>query len=122
MEKYRVLIVDDEENIRLLYTEELKDRGYEVDTADSAEIVEAKIREFKPDIITLDIKLPGLDGIELLRKLREDHVQIPVILCSAYPHFKQDFRSWASEAYVVKSSQVDELVQTIQEILKNRSS
>jgi DNA-binding response OmpR family regulator len=122
MGKRKILIVDDEENIRLLYSEELRDRGYEVETAESADQVEQKIREFNPDVITLDIKMPGIDGIEYLRKLREENVQTPVILCSAYSHYKQDFRSWASEAYVVKSSQIDELADTIREILSRREN
>ncbi|MDH5477751.1 MAG: response regulator [Nitrospinota bacterium] len=114
----KVLVVDDEEHIRLLYSEELKDEGYEVDTAKDARDAAKKIESFKPDIITLDIRMPGTDGIEFLRKFREKNKTTPVILCTAYSDYKQDFRVWASEAYVVKSSDLTPLKNTIKEVLE----
>lgn len=113
----RILVVDDEENIRFLYKEELEDEGYKVALAANAEEAMKKIQELPPDLITLDIKMPGMDGIEFLRKLKEENRNIPVILCSAYGSYKQDFRVWASDAYVVKSADLRELKQTIKEIL-----
>lgn len=113
----KVLVVDDEENIRLLYKEELEDEGYQVTVAGTADEAMEKIEQNKPDIITLDIKMPGMDGIEFMRKLKEEKSDIPVILCSAYGRFKQDFRVWASDAYVVKSADLRELKLTIKEIL-----
>ncbi len=113
----KILVVDDEENIRLLYKEELEDDGYQVYLASSAEDAMKKVDEEKPDIITLDIKLPGMDGIEFLRILKEEKKNIPVILCSAYGKYKQDFRVWASNAYVVKSADLTELKLTIKGIL-----
>lgn len=113
----KVLVVDDEENIRLLYKEELEDEGYQVTVAGTAAEAMEKIAQNKPDIITLDIKMPGMDGIEFMRKLKEEKSDIPVILCSAYGRFKQDFRVWASDAYVVKSADLRELKLTIKEIL-----
>lgn len=112
-----ILVVDDEENIRFLYKEELEDEGYTVTLAANAEEAMKKIKEKQPDLITLDIKMPGMDGIEFLRKLKEDNRNIPVVLCSAYGSYKQDFRVWASDAYVVKSADLGELKQTIKEIL-----
>jgi CheY-like chemotaxis protein len=113
----KILVVDDEENIRFLYKEELEDQGYQVTVAATAEEASEKIREDKPDLITLDIKMPGIDGIEFMRKLKEERKDIPVILCSAYGRFKQDFRVWASDAYVVKSADLSELKLTIKEVL-----
>ena len=113
----KILVVDDEENIRFLYKEELEDLGYQVTVAATAQEAMEKIQEDKPDIITLDIKMPGMDGIEFMRKLKEDKGDIPVILCSAYGRYKQDFRVWASDAYVVKSADLSELKLTIKEIL-----
>ncbi|MBI3583002.1 MAG: response regulator [Nitrospinae bacterium] len=122
MEKKRILVVDDEENIRILYSEELQDEGYDVIVASNADEADIKIKESNPDLITLDIKMPGMDGIELLRKLREHDKNIPIIMCSAYSDYKQDFRTWASEAYVIKSSDMLELKSTIREILKKGRS
>jgi DNA-binding response OmpR family regulator len=115
----KILVIDDEENIRLLYKEELSDEGYQVDVAASAVEALEKIQSDKPDLITLDIKMPGMDGIELMEKLKKENTDIPIILCSAYGRYKQDFRVWSSNAYVVKSADLRELKVTIRDILKN---
>ena len=117
----KILVVDDEENIRLLYKEELNDEGYQVDVAASAEEALEKIHSGNPDVITLDIKMPGMDGIELMHKLKDENTNIPIILCSAYGRYKQDFRVWSSNAYVVKSADLGELKITIRDILKKTS-
>ncbi|PIQ97506.1 MAG: two-component system response regulator [Nitrospinae bacterium CG11_big_fil_rev_8_21_14_0_20_56_8] len=117
----KILVVDDEENIRLLYKEELEDAGYQVALAGTAEEALEKIRKQIPDVITLDIKMPGMDGIEFMGKLKEENKNIPVILCSAFGQYKQDFRVWASDAYVVKSADLRELKLTIKKILAQGS-
>ena len=116
----KILIVDDENNIRLLYKEEFQDEGYEVVLAASAEEAHEKIRECKPDVIALDIKMPGTDGIKFMRKVKEEKSNIPVVLCSAYGGYKRDFRVWASDAYVVKSADLTELKKVIKKVLKER--
>jgi CheY-like chemotaxis protein len=115
----KVLVIDDEQNIRFLYKEELEDCGYQVTVAATAEEAMEKIQQDKPDLITLDIKMPGMDGIEFMKKLKEEKSDIPVILCSAYGRYKQDFRVWASDAYVVKSADLRELKSTIKDILSD---
>ena len=115
----KILVVDDEDNIRLLYQEELRDAGYEVVLAEDAEEALKKIEEDPPDLITLDVKMPGMSGIDFLKKLKETQNDIPVILCSAYGAYKQEFQVWASEAYVVKSADLRELKMTIKEILSH---
>lgn len=118
----KILVVDDEQNIRFLYKEELEDCGYQVAVAATAEEAMEKIQQDKPDLITLDIKMPGMDGIEFMKKLKEEKSNIPVILCSAYGRYKQDFRVWASDAYVVKSADLQELKSTIKDILSDINS
>jgi len=117
----KLLVVDDERNIRFLYKEEFQDEGYEVTVAASAEEAMEKIRQIEPDIITLDIKMAGMDGIEFMRKLKEEKSDIPVILCSAYGCYKQDFRVWASDAYVVKSADLTELKTVIKQVLGDKN-
>jgi len=117
--KAKILVVDDEENIRLLFREELLDEGYEVDTASNAHEADAKIGSFHPNLVTLDIKMPGIDGIEFLRLLKEKDPKTKIVICSAYGSFKQDFRTWASEAYVVKSADLNELKSTIRKLLSS---
>jgi len=75
----------------------------------------------KPDIITLDIKMAGTDGIEFMRKLKEEESEIPVVLCSAYGVYKSDFRTWAADAYVVKSADLTELKTIIEQLIGDKS-
>ncbi|HEY3347497.1 MAG TPA: response regulator [Nitrospirota bacterium] len=113
----RVLVVDDEEHMRLLFREELVEEGYEVFlAADGAEAIRM-VDEVHPDVVTLDIRMPGMDGIEVLRVLKEKNRDLPMIMCTAYPEYKHNFGVWASEAYVVKSGDLHELKDTIKKIL-----
>jgi len=105
----KILLVDDEDSIHLIYSEELEEEGYEVHSALSGEEGLEKLKILSPDLVILDINMPGMNGIDVLRQMKENNPDLPVILCSAYPEFKQDFASWASDDYIVKSSNLDEL-------------
>jgi len=111
------MVVDDEENIRFLYKEELEDEGFSVELAKNGEEALEKLPDFKPDLITLDIKMPGMNGIEVLKRIREQDRELPIVLCSAYGEYKQDFTTWASDAYVVKCADLTELKTTIRRLL-----
>jgi len=113
----RIMIVDDEENIRFLYKEELEEDGFMVELAKNGQEALEKLSLFKPDLITLDIKMPGMDGIETLKRIRETERHLPIIMCSAYGEYKQDFTTWASNAYVVKCADLTELKTTIRKLL-----
>ena len=113
----KILVVDDEENIRLLYQEELEEEGYTVEVAAHGQEALEKVNTFKPDLVTLDIRMPGMDGVETLRKIREVQRNLPVILCSAYGEYRQDLTTWASDAYVIKTSDLTELKGTIKTLL-----
>jgi DNA-binding response OmpR family regulator len=113
----RVLIVDDDENICTLYEEELKEESHEVAIASNGKESIEKLKTFNPDIIVMDIRMPEMDGIEALGKIIAMHKNIPIILNSAYSSYKDDFRSWGADAYLVKSSDVTALKEKIKEIL-----
>lgn len=117
MKKARLLVVDDEENIRFLFKEELEEEGYSVDVASNGLEALDKIKQAVFDLVILDIKMPGMNGIEALNEIKNMNKNLPVILCSAYGEFKQDFSSWASDGYVVKSADTKELKQTIKDLL-----
>jgi two-component system, response regulator, stage 0 sporulation protein F len=117
MKNTRILVVDDEENIRLLFREELEEEGYEVAVAVNGYDALEKLKESRFDLVVMDIKMPGMDGIQTLNEIKNANKDQPVILCSAYGEFKQDFSSWVSDGYVVKSADTQELKDTIKNIL-----
>ena len=111
----KVLIIDEENTIRLLYKEEFQDEGYEVAVAASYEEAREKIRQNKPDIIALDINIPERDGFEFVKKLKE--TDIPMVFCTDYCG-QQD--GWASDTCVVKSANLTELKKIVKKILKEK--
>ncbi len=107
--KKKILLVDDEQGILLLYSEEFIEEGYAVDSAINGEEALEKFAADPPDLVILDINMPGMNGIEVLRQMKEMNADLPVILSSAYQEYKEDFGAWASEDYIVKSANMDEL-------------
>lgn len=112
----KILVVDDDIHIQKLYKEELEEEGYEVLVAGSGtKAMELFIQE-NPDIVTLDILMPDVDGIKLLRQMKEKKPRLPIIMSTAYD-YRDDFAVWASEAYIVKSADLDEMKKTIRMLL-----
>lgn len=112
-----ILVVDDEENIRNLYKEELEDLGYAVTTASDGPSALAALDAKTFDLVTLDMRMKGMDGIETLRRLKEKNSRLPVVISTAYEEYKNDFGSWASDAYIVKASDTTALLETVKKIL-----
>lgn len=113
----RVLVVDDDESLRLLYTSELTDEGYEVEAVSSGKEALDYLDRTKPDVVILDIKMEGMDGLAVLDEIMKRDKTIPVVLNTAYSNFKSDFSTWSADAYIVKSSDLSELKTTIKQVL-----
>ncbi|MGW8194387.1 MAG: response regulator [Desulforhopalus sp.] len=113
----KILLVDDEESIQIIYKEEFEDDGYTVISAFNGEEGLEKFEQEKPDLVILDIRMPGMSGIEVLRKMKMINAATPVILSSAYQEFKRELGTWASEQYVVKSGNLDELKSAVKRLL-----
>ncbi|MGJ8455079.1 response regulator [Pseudothermotoga sp. U03pept] len=118
MSKTRILVVDDEENIRLLISEELKDLGYDVETASNADEALEKFEKDNFELATIDVEMPGKSGIELAGTLRQKFPGLRIVLLTAYSHYKYDLASWAADAYVIKSADMTELKETIAKLLQ----
>ena len=115
----KVLIVEDDAAQRVLYEMEISDMGYEVILArDGLEAVE-KVTSQKPDVIILDLMLPNMHGLEALRKMLGINACLPVIINSAYSHYKNNFMSWAAEEYIVKSADLSMLKNAIKRVLSS---
>jgi len=119
--KKKILVVEDEEGLRLLYQEELEAEGYEVVTARNGREAIEKL-EVKPDLIILDIVMPVMDGMEALGRILGKDRKIPIILNTSYPGYQQDFMSWAADAYITKSADLEELKRKVRELLEKRKA
>ena len=116
----RILIVDDEEHIRTLYTLELQDEGHEILALETGKGLAKEIARFAPDVVVLDIKMVDVSGLDVLQEVRNKYYDLPVILCSAYGSYKGDIKSIAADYYVVKSSDLTELKNKIRTALEAR--
>jgi len=110
----KILVVDDEANIRRLYRDELTDAGYQVVCTSSWEEAKAALDKDRFDLVTLDIRMgEGPNGIEALRLIKDRQPGLPVVLVTAYEEYQADFGSWAAEGYIVKSADLTELKERI---------
>lgn len=113
----KILVVDDEKALRLLYKRDLEQDGHSVVVAqDAGEGMRALESEF-PDLVVLDIRMPGVDGLDAMGRMLERHPSVPVVLNTAYSSYKENFLSWSADAYVIKSSDTGELRAKVKELL-----
>ncbi|MEJ2181915.1 MAG: response regulator [Nitrospirota bacterium] len=112
----KILVVDDDAHILKLYEEELTEEGYDVVTASTGKEAMEKFESDNPDLVTLDILMPDIDGISLLRRMKEKRPRLPIIMSTAYD-YRDDFAVWASEAYIVKSADLSEMKAMIRKLL-----
>lgn len=114
MSQKKILVVDDEKHIRMLYQEELEAEGYTLATSDGQEDILELIAKEKPQVVILDIKLgTNRSGLDLLQEIRSKDQTLPVILSTAYDSFQHDLKSIAADYYVVKSVDLTELKQKV---------
>ena len=118
----RILVVDDEEHIRLFYTAELSEEGHKVWAAATGHELLRRIDNLQPEVVVLDIRLVDYDGLELLQEIRNQYHDLPVILCTAYDTYKEDPKSIAADYYVVQSFDLSELKMAIQKALEGNAS
>lgn len=122
MSKTRILIVDDEKALRLLYATDLTASGYQVDVAAGAAEALDKVDNKKYDLIILDIEMPDMSGMEALELLRKKSPDTKLLINSAYSIYKSDFQSWLADDYLVKTSDLSILKDTIERLLKCQST
>ena len=117
MPPIRVLLVDDEEDLSLVLAERLQMRGFDAEGVTSGETALSRIEQKQFDVLVVDVKMPGLGGLNLLRKLRQRNPRSQVILFTGHgstQEAEEGIREGAFE-YLVKPVEIEELVKKIQQ-------
>lgn len=119
--KRRVLVVDDEENVTHLVSSALRFDGFETMTADSGTDALAKVTQYDPDLVVLDVMMPGRDGLDVLQELRKrpDVAAIPVVLLTAKATDADVWEGWKAGAdyYMTKPFKPEDLASFAHNIL-----
>jgi len=118
--KRRVLVVDDEENVTHLVSSALRFDGFETITADNGPSALVAVAEADPDLVVLDVMMPGMDGLGVLQNLRAAGSQVPVIFLTARDAATDrigGLRAGADD-YVVKPFSVEELLARVHAVLR----
>jgi two-component system, response regulator, stage 0 sporulation protein F len=115
----KILIVDDQFGIRVLLQEVLDREGYEIFQAANGPAALAIVKEHSPDLILLDMKIPGMDGLEILRNIRKMGADTKVIMMTAYGELDliQEAMEMGALAHFTKPFDIDELRQAVSEQL-----
>lgn len=119
----RILIIDDDENIRKVLKTILEDEGYIIDTAETAKIGIEKSQKGFYNLALIDVRLPDMEGIELLSKLRDTKPKMRKIIVTGYPTLQNAVAAVnkGADAYVMKPFDVEKILQTIKEQLQKQA-
>ena len=120
----RILAIDDDENIRKVIVAILEDEGYTVESVGTAkEAIEKSKRKFY-NLALIDIRLPDMEGIELLTKFRETTPRMRKVIVTGYPTLQNavDAVNKGADAYIVKPFDVKKVLKTIQEQLSKQQN
>jgi DNA-binding NtrC family response regulator len=122
MNKARILIIDDDENIRKVLQTILEDEGYIVETVDTAKKGIERSEKAFYNLALIDVRLPDMEGIELLSKLRSTKPKMRKIIVTGYPTLQNAVAAVnkGADAYVMKPFEVEKILQTIREQLKKQ--
>jgi DNA-binding NtrC family response regulator len=118
----KILVIDDQQCIRELISEELISEGYRVHSLGDAKSVRVNLRFSKPDLVLLDLYLDEADGFGVLHDIKGQYPKIPVIIYTAYDSYREDPRVSTADGYVIKSMAVAELKEKIADVLEQQQT
>lgn len=121
-EQARILVIDDDENIRTALSLVLKEKGYEVDVAATGHEAISKSKASFYNVALVDLRLPDMDGIRLLTEMRETVPKMVKIIITGYPSLENAIEAVnrGADGYMVKPYNVDDLIRTIKENLQKQ--
>lgn len=117
----QVLVIDDDASIRFLVREELALDGHRVTTAEDGLTGLRAAEEVLPDVVILDLKMPGMGGLEVLRRLKSAHPCLPVFLFTAYGDFRDDASGSGADGYFIKSPNLEPLKEAVRTAAKGKA-
>ncbi|ANE45897.1 CheY-like receiver protein [Paenibacillus swuensis] len=115
MDKKKVLIVDDQNGIRVLLLEVFSSEGYNTFQASNGKLALEIVRKESPDLVLLDMKIPGMDGLEILKHIKQMNQEIKVIMMTAYGELDMIKESTELGAlmHFTKPFDIDEMIQAV---------
>jgi DNA-binding response OmpR family regulator len=121
----KILVVDDDEHILRSLVQYLELEDFEVISADNGPDALKKFAEFKPDLLVLDVMMPGMDGFQVLETIRADHEtsKVPVLMLTARDQHADILKGYqmGASSYLVKPFNLDELVDAIREVFSAKT-
>jgi DNA-binding NtrC family response regulator len=122
MKEFKVLMVDDEEDFVTTLAERMKMRDLESDVALNGEQALQFVKDDVPDVMVLDLKMPGIDGMEVLRRVRQAYPRVQVIILTGHGSEKDEAeaRRLGAFAYLQKPVEIEKLVRTLKDAYKKK--
>ena len=123
-ETNRILIIDDDENIRKVLTTILEDEGYDVESVDTAKKAIERTRRKFYNLALIDIRLPDMEGIELLTKMKNTTPKIRKIIITGYPTLQNAVEAVnrGADAYILKPFDMEKVLEEIEDQLKKQQN
>ena len=123
-ETVRILVIDDDENIRKVLATILEEEGYEVESVDTAKKAIEKTRRKFYNIALIDIRLPDMEGIELLTKMKNTTPKIRKIIITGYPTLQNAVEAVnrGADAYILKPFDMEKVLEAIRDQLKKQQN
>ncbi|QAR31876.1 response regulator [Geovibrio thiophilus] len=113
----KILLVDDDKGIIQYYSELLEGSGYEVQVAMDGEQALAALGAGLPDLVLLDVNMPGKSGLDILKEVKEANEKLPVFLLTAYEQYKRNFSSLYADEYLTKAKKPEVILKKISDYI-----
>jgi DNA-binding NtrC family response regulator len=122
VETFRVLLIDDEEELVTALVERLGYRGVRAESALSGSEALDKMRTGSFDVVVLDLKLPGMDGTEVLRRIKKEHPEVPVLMITGHGSVVDGTEEKPDEAYafLAKPIGIEDLIKKMREAIESK--